>query len=358
MKADEKRMTNFDEAETTVNETVDECKVQNVVGAKWKHVAIGGAAGIMMGVAGAVVGTEGAEAAETAETAETGMNAANHTPDATGVPVAASVNDEMSFGEAFAAARAEVGAGGIFEWRGNLYNTYYVQEWEAMTPEEREEFYEDAVHPSAEEQPVDVVDAPETPESPVATDATVVPVATAVNDDMSFNEAFAAARAEVGAGGIFEWHGNTYNTYYAEEWEAMSPAEREGFFAAVAGGNAAPVATVQNVEVVDEGSSDNDVRVIGVYEDNVEGHEVYIGAIEVDGENVMFVDVDHDQVFDIAVADVNGDGCISDEEVVDISDQGICVDDLAARAFIEDPNDLLAANDMPDYVNDADVSMC
>ena len=350
MKADEKRMTNFDGAETTVNETVDECIVQNVVGAKWKHVAIGGTAGIMMGVAGAVVGTEGAEGAET------GMNGANHTPDATGVPVAASVNDEMSFGEAFAAARAEVGAGGIFEWRGNLYNTYYVQEWEAMTPEEREEFYEDAVHSSAEEQPVDVVDAletpetPETPESPVAPDATVVPVATAVNDDMSFNEAFAAARAEVGAGGIFEWHGNTYNTYYAEEWEAMSPEERNNFYAA-----SEDVAIVQDVDVVEE---DGDVRVIGVYEDNVEGHEVYIGAIEVDGENVMFVDVDHDQVFDIAVADVNGDGCISDEEVVDISDQGICVDDLAARAFIEDPNDLLAANDMPDYVNDADVSMC
>ena len=355
MKADEKRMTNFDEAETTVNETVDECKVHNVVGAKWSHVAIGGAAGIMMGIAGAVVGTEGAEAAET------GMNVANPTPDAAGVPVAASVNDEMSFGEAFAAARAEVGAGGIFEWRGNLYNTYYVEEWEAMTPEEREEFYEDAVHPSAEEQPVDVVDAPETPEtpeSPVATDATVVPVATAVNDDMSFNEAFAAARAEVGTGGIFEWHGNTYNTYYAEEWEAMSPAEREGFFAAVAGGNAAPVATVQNVEVVDEGSSDNDVRVIGVYEGQIEGHDVYVGAMEIAGDEVMLVDVDHDGVFDIAISDINSDGEISDNEVEDISGVGIGVEDFAARAAMESADDLLAANDMPDYVNDADVSMC
>ena len=352
MKADEKKMTNFDEAETTVNETVDECKVQNVVGAKWKHVAIGGAAGIMMGVAGAVVGTEGAEAAET------GMNAANHTPDATGVPVAASVNDEMSFGEAFAAARAEVGAGGVFEWRGYLYNTSYVEEWEAMTSEEREEFYEAAVHPSTEELPNDVVDAPETPESPVASDATVVPVATAVNDDMSFNEAFAAARAEVGAGGVFEWHGNTYNTYYAEEWEAMSPAEREGFFAAVAGGNAAPVATVQNVEVVDEGSSDNDVRVIGVYEGQIEGHDVYVGAMEIEGDEVMLVDVDHDGVFDIAISDINSDGEISDNEVEDISGVGIGVEDFAARAAMESANDLLAANDMPDYVNDADVSMC
>lgn len=35
-------------------------------------------------------------------------------------------------------------------------------------------------------------------------------VATSVNDDMSFNETFAAARHEVGAGGAFEWHGNIY----------------------------------------------------------------------------------------------------------------------------------------------------
>ena len=40
------------------------------------------------------------------------------------INVATGVTDEMSFGEAFAAARAEVGAGGAFEWRGEVYNTY------------------------------------------------------------------------------------------------------------------------------------------------------------------------------------------------------------------------------------------
>lgn len=44
-----------------------------------------------------------------------------------------------------------------------------------------------------------------------------ISVATGVNDEMSFNEAFAAARSEVGAGGAFEWRGNVYGTYYAEE---------------------------------------------------------------------------------------------------------------------------------------------
>ena len=38
-----------------------------------------------------------------------------------------------------------------------------------------------------------------------------------VSDDVSFNEAFADARAQVGPGGVFEWHGRVYGTYYKEE---------------------------------------------------------------------------------------------------------------------------------------------
>lgn len=58
-------------------------------------------------------------------------------------------------------------------------------------------------------------------------------VATGVDDSMSFNEAFAAARHEVGPGGLFVWHGNTYGTYYGNEWNAMTPEEREQYWADV-----------------------------------------------------------------------------------------------------------------------------
>ena len=47
-----------------------------------------------------------------------------------------------------------------------------------------------------------------------------------VNDNVSFGEAFADARAQVGPGGIFEWHGRVYGTYYEEEWNNMSAEER------------------------------------------------------------------------------------------------------------------------------------
>lgn len=58
-------------------------------------------------------------------------------------------------------------------------------------------------------------------------------VATGVDDSMSFNQAFAAARHEVGPGGLFVWHGNTYGTYYANEWNAMSPDDKAQYWADV-----------------------------------------------------------------------------------------------------------------------------
>ena len=47
-----------------------------------------------------------------------------------------------------------------------------------------------------------------------------------VSDDLSFKEAFDLARSEVGAGGAFHWHGNTYSTYNESEWNAMSDADK------------------------------------------------------------------------------------------------------------------------------------
>lgn len=59
------------------------------------------------------------------------------------------------------------------------------------------------------------------------------PFSEVVTDDMSFNEAFAAARKDVGAGGFFEWKGSTYNTYYKEEWDALTPEQQNDFMASV-----------------------------------------------------------------------------------------------------------------------------
>lgn len=87
-----------------------------------------------------------------------------------------------------------------------------------------------------EEQPVLEEEEPVVEEEPAAVDPLLghnMPVAHGVNDDMSFNEAFAAARHEVGPGGLFEWHGQVYGTYYETEWNAMSQAEHDQYWADV-----------------------------------------------------------------------------------------------------------------------------
>lgn len=51
-----------------------------------------------------------------------------------------SVNDDMSFGEAFSAARSEMGPGGFFNWNGSSYHTLNKEEWDALSSEERDEY--------------------------------------------------------------------------------------------------------------------------------------------------------------------------------------------------------------------------
>lgn len=47
--------------------------------------------------------------------------------------------DDMSFGEAFAAARAELGPGEVFEWRGAEFSTYTKEEWDEVYPPQEDE---------------------------------------------------------------------------------------------------------------------------------------------------------------------------------------------------------------------------
>jgi hypothetical protein len=77
--------------------------------------------------------------------------------------------------------------------------------------------------------PPPVFVAPTTPKIPMTAQPVAnavvhseAPIATTVSNDMDFNHAFASARTEVGAGGAFVWKGKVYDTYYNEEWDAMS----------------------------------------------------------------------------------------------------------------------------------------
>ncbi|MCP1386372.1 hypothetical protein [Runella salmonicolor] len=60
-----------------------------------------------------------------------------------------------------------------------------------------------------------------------------IDIAGGINESMTFEQAYAAAREEVGPGGIFSWHGEVYNTYTVEEWQGLSLAQRQDFLSDV-----------------------------------------------------------------------------------------------------------------------------
>ena len=56
------------------------------------------------------------------------------------IPVASTVSGASSFSQAFSSARHEVGPGGVFQWKGNLYSTYTADEWGRLSSEQQSEF--------------------------------------------------------------------------------------------------------------------------------------------------------------------------------------------------------------------------
>ena len=113
-------------------------------GSAWKQVTLGGVSGILMGAGMLYAGQTYAANKEDApeekpeDVAAPEPGETSHTLE-NGLQVAA-VNDDMSFGEAFAAARAEVGPGGVFHWHGGIYNTYSADEWNNMSVEQKHDF--------------------------------------------------------------------------------------------------------------------------------------------------------------------------------------------------------------------------
>lgn len=136
------------------------------------------------------------------------------------------VNDSMSFEEAFNIAREEVGGGGVFMWNGQMFGTYTQAEWDNLSTADQKDFWGSfSIQPYGEAR------------SPSAFDAGDLQVASSVHDDMSFGEAFMTAREEVGASGVFYWHGQPYNTFYEDEWANMTPDERNDFLSEITEGD-------------------------------------------------------------------------------------------------------------------------
>lgn len=91
-----------------------------------------------------------------------------------------------------------------------------------------------------------------------------------------------------------------------------------------------------------------------------DGTPMDVALFSVDGTEVAAIDVDRDGTVDAVVSDLNGDGVISSDEMLDVRNEQAQMADLingASGYAAEDPTLLAQNNDvLPDYTNNADVS--
>lgn len=281
--------------------------------AGWKKVAIGSAAGILLG-AGALYAVSGEEKQEATATASS--------PTADKQPVkVGEVSDDMSFTDAFNSARAQVGAGGVFHWHGGIYSTYTADEWDNMTADNREE-YAQAVKPE--------IRADELENSYVAEAHTTT------------HSQAADAKADV---------------------EPVSHASVQS--AAYHQDDVEPAYVVASQSHQDTTTADDDVHVVA--QGTVQGHAA--AAVDLNGDGDA----------DVAVIDVNDNNVLDDPDVVvdhqgnmatvgqlaeaagqqpeDGTDYAMQHDDgldpnMQQVSYSENPD---VSPDMPDYMNDADM---
>lgn len=271
-------------------------------GVAWKQVTLGGVSGILMGAGLMYAGQASAKVPESAETPEEPQDV--QTPEQgetsytleNGLKVAA-VNDDLSFGEAFAAARAEVGPGGVFHWHGGIYNTYSADEWNAMTIEQKHDF------------------------------------AQQVQPEVSANELSTPTDANTHV--VVEHH-----VYHHEESHSTEDVHQ------------AAETTSEDVQVVDqqttqEAEQDSDVHIVGY--------------ATVDGHLVAGFDTDGDNQADVAIIDIDDNHQISENDIiVDREGHAATVGDVVntpdadsdQMMAMENPD---VATDMPDYMNDVNI---
>lgn len=184
-----------------------------------------------------------------------------------------------------------------------------------------------------------------------------------VDQNLSFGQAFAAARGAVGPGGVFHWHGGIYNTYRVEEWNAMSANEKDQFAQQVkpeirAGeGHASHYHhdVAQNDVKLDElvesekpvsQEADGDVHFLGFTNVNLHGHVFAAGhsSVRVGDEerHMYYIDLDHDpnNEFDIALFDANDDGkfSLSEGEVFNIRESHMNVEEFSLMSSMDEAN--------------------
>ena len=388
--------------------------LKNIVDKAWKPVTIGGTTGILLG-AGALVAQHTIALSATAKPAAPGSEAEHElapTPVEDNVEdqfavaddvqpelLVTTVSDKLTFEQAFAEARAQVGPGGVFNWHGALFSTYTADEWDAMTEQEQDQFSEmvrpevDAHHVDVEhiaavddiEPFSDIDDEGEDIFAQADVDQEDIDVVDEEVDEVPIseaNEGFIQADIREAQGGGFALADEV------DEDVAIADAEDE-LVQDIAMLDEDPDEDIALAEPAAEADSDNAFSLDEMFdlkqEDDValadgikgshnashgNGFEDFIsddvvrivGYGEFDGHMVLGLDLDSDNIADVAVIDVDDSGDLSRDDIVVEEGNGNMstygdLHDFAMSQFDEHHDDNMpnpdVAEDMPDYMDDA-----
>ena len=371
----------------TQNEDMNESERKSVIANVWKPITIGGFTGILLG-AGALMASNASAANQGHEdTPQDEPVASTDEPAVDPVGQVAPENEldiantepGLSFDEAFAAARAQVGPGGIFYWHGAIFSTYTVDEWNELTEAQQEQFAQqvrpevDANHVDAEQiaavAPQDDADAPVEEDAPVAdavveeealvTEAPVedeapveaLPVEEAPVADLSIEEfAEDLAVADVAPQELVD-NVELDEDVQIADFEPQHVIEDLALADVPTKSSAARNLEAQQQNILHEFDVDDDVRIVGYG--------------EFDGHVMTGLDLDGDNQADIAVIDVDDSGSYSRADIV-IDNEGNMstygeLEDFAHEQMPGEDDHLNedqaqnpeVAQDMPDYMDDA-----
>jgi hypothetical protein len=240
---------------------------------------------------------------------------------------------DKSFADAFDDARKQLGPGGAFRWQGKVYSTYTEEEWNAMSKEEQQAYY-DKVKPLMSDEELD-------PKKYATIEYTNNTVRTEEHVNVTRHDNYDITSEEV-----TDLHGRSvimakgsHNGRSAVFIDIDKDGKYDVMIEDVNGDNklqeneyidiADKNVGVGNRELLTEGIKPvaDKYVIIEEIETEINGHKVIAAKAEHNGKRAVLIDANHDGVYDVAVEDRNGDEEITEDEYHDISNSNIRVQD-------------------------------
>jgi len=85
-----------------------------------------------------------------------------------------------------------------------------------------------------------------------------------------------------------------------------------------------------------------------------DGNEMDVAVVSASGQEIIIADVDQNGTADLMASDLNSNGQLEENEIVDVSEDNIAMQPLEEAANAND--DMIAQTDDIDYINNADVN--